>query len=128
MPEKILSVLKSLIAFDFGFNISDEERNYSVRVYEGEDVWVAAVSYIPFVSAAVLLLRKNNSEFILDHSKQALILVLLVLLTTMILSSILRLIILVILVFLIILSTYKAVSGKKFYIPLVTQLARLVEI
>ncbi len=128
MLEKILSSLKWLIPFNFGFGASDEGSAYSVPQYGGEDAWVAAVSYVPLASAVVLLLRKSNSDFILQHAKQALILTILALITLVILSSTLRLLIEAIWVFLIVLSAYKAFTGRKFYIPFITELARLIEI
>ena len=128
MLEKILYSLKWLIPFNFGFESSDDNSTYSVPKYEGEDAWVAAVSYVPLASAVILLLRKSNSDFILQHAKQALILTILALITLVILSSILRLLIEAVWVFLIVLSAYKAFTGRKLYIPFITELARLIEI
>lgn len=128
MVEKLLSVLKLLASFKVNLKTSDEEAFHQVREYEGEDAWIAAVSYIPLVSAAILLLRKDNSEFILTHSKQALILTTFALLIYMLLPQLISLILDGILVLLMAISVYKAFSGKKFYIPLVTELALLVEV
>ena len=128
MLEKLLSILKLLVPLDFTSGISGEERSYSAREYEGEDTWVAAASYIPFVCAAILLLRKDNSEFVSDHAKQALVLVILALLVFMLIPSPTRLIIDGVLILLLVISVYRALQGRKYYIPVVTQLSRLIEI
>ncbi len=127
MLEKLLSALKRAVPFDFA-GASPEEGALQVREYEGEDAWVAAASYIPLVSAAILLIRKDNSEFILTHSKQALILTILALLIFMLLPLLIRLILDGILVLLMIVSAYKAFTGKKIYIPLVTDIAGSIDI
>jgi uncharacterized membrane protein len=126
--EKILSSLKWLIPFNFGFGSPEAESAYSVPQYGGEDAWVASISYVPLISAVILLLRKNNSDFILQHAKQSLILTILALITLVVFSSTLRLLIEAIWVFLIVLSAYKAFSGRKLYIPFITEIARLIEI
>ena len=128
MLEKLISILKLLVPFDFVSGVSGEERRYSVREYEGEDTWVAAASYIPFVCAAILLLRKDNSEFVSDHAKQALVLVILALLVFMLIPSPIRLIISAILILLLVVSVYRALQGRKYYIPGVSELSRLIEI
>ena len=109
-------------------DVSLGNQNYSVREYAGEDAWVAAATYIPFVSAAVLLLRKENSEFVLTHAKQALVLTILILLCIMLLSPLPKFVLLIVLTGALIFGSYKAFSGKKFYIPGITELARWTEI
>lgn len=72
--EILISTLKGFLksAFDFGF--FSREGIYSVRKIVKQDTVAAAVSYVPLVSPAILLLRKRNSDFVISHSKQALVL------------------------------------------------------
>lgn len=126
--EKLLSAIQWVIPFDVNPPEPSEGSTAVARSYTGEDAWVAAVSYIPFVSAAILLLRKDNSEFVLYHAKQAVVLIVLTLLFLAVLSSILRLVLVAILVLIMIISAYRALAGKKFYVPLVTELARWIEL
>ncbi len=126
--DKIISTLKKIIDYYVGQLRADNIANYQTRQYEGEDVIVAVASYIPFVSAAILILRKGNSEFVLVHSKQALILTILLLLSLMILPSLAKLLISSLLILMTVISAYKALVGRTFYIPLVSQLAMLVEV
>lgn len=128
MIEKLLSYIKWIVPFDYDPVAENEDSFLHAKRYRGEDVWVAAVSYIPFFSAAILLLRKNNSEFVLTHAKQSLILTIFTLLIYMLLPVVLKIILDLVLVLLMILSVYMALAGRKFYIPLVTELANLLEI
>ena len=126
MFNKIRTLLEWLIPFDFGINNNQEE--LQVPRYRGEDVWIATVCYLPLVSAAVIVLRRNNSDFVLNHSKQALILSILFLLVFMILSSWLRILAEAAILSLIIISVYKAFNGRKIYIPLITEVSQFIEI
>ena len=99
-----------------------------VRTYSGEDTWIACVSYIPFISAAVLLLRKNNSEFVSFHARQALVILIIVILALMLLPLILKMLAAVVGYGLLVYGAYYALSGRKWYLPIVTELARTIEI
>ena len=72
--EIIISILKGFLKYAFDFGFSSREGVYSVRKIVKQDTVAAAVSYVPLVSPAILLLRKRNSDFVISHSKQALIL------------------------------------------------------
>ena len=126
MFQKIISTIKWLIPFDL-FS-SGQDNAFSAPIQNKEEIIVAGMSYIPLVSAAVLLLRKDNTDFIQQHAKQSLILTIFALLVFMILPSIFRLVVEVIIIFLIVFSAYKALSGRKVYVPFVSELARWVEI
>ncbi|OGY28069.1 MAG: hypothetical protein A2Z42_02515 [Candidatus Woykebacteria bacterium RBG_19FT_COMBO_43_10] len=99
-----------------------------VRTYSGEDTWIASVSYVPFVSAAVLVLRKNNSEFVSFHARQALVILIIVILALMLLPLILKMLAAVVGYGLLVYGAYYALSGRKWYLPIVTELARTIEI
>ncbi|MEX1131195.1 MAG: hypothetical protein WED59_04250 [Candidatus Woykebacteria bacterium] len=123
------SILQRLVPSNFNKSVGGSESgSHDVREYFGEDALVAALSYMPLASAAIILLRKDNSEFVLYHSKQALILILFIILSFFLIPSIFKLPVVGILMVASITSVYRALSGKKFYIPAVTELARLVEI
>jgi len=99
-----------------------------VRTYSGEDTWIASVAYVPFVSAAVLVLRKNNSEFVSFHARQALVILIIVILALMLLPLILKMLAAVVGYGLLVYGAYYALSGRKWYLPIVTELARTIEI
>jgi uncharacterized membrane protein len=98
------------------------------RQYEGEDLLIAAVSYIPFLSAGVLLLRKQNSEFVSYHAKMAIVLLVFTLLAFGLLPGFLRWVGLVAGLIVSAYSAYKAYKGDKLYIPLISKLAQTIEI
>jgi len=98
-----------------------------VRTYSGEDTWIASVAYVPFVSAAVLVLRKNNSEFVSFHARQALVILIIVILALMLLPLILKMLAAVVGYGLLVYGAYYALSGRKWYLPIVTELARTIE-
>ena len=99
-----------------------------VRTYSGEDTWIACVSYIPFISAAVLLLRKNNSEFVSFHARQALVILIIVILAIILAPLILlKMLAAVVGYGLLVYGAYYALSGRKWYLPIVTELARTIE-
>ena len=99
-----------------------------VRTYSGEDTWIASVAYIPFVCAAVLVLRKNNSEFVSFHARQALVILIIVILALMLLPLILKMLAAVVGYGLLVYGAYYALLGRKWYLPIVTELARTIEI
>ena len=125
MLKKIIANLKWLIPFDI---FSKEENVFSAPIQNREEIIVAGVSYIPLASAAILLLRKDNTDFIQQHAKQSLILMIFALLVFMLLSSVLRFLLELIIIFYIIFSAYKALSGRKVYIPLITEISRFIEL
>ena len=99
-----------------------------VRTYSGEDTWIASVAYVPFVSAAVLVLRKNNSEFVSFHARQALVILIIVILGLRLLPLVLKMLAAVVGYGLLVYGAYYALSGRKWYLPIVTELARTIEI
>ena len=94
-----------------------------VRTYSGEETWVASASYIPFISAAVLLLRKNNSEFVSFHARLALVILLISIFALILLPVILTIISSIVVYLLLVYGAYQAVRGKKWYLPVVTEIA-----
>ncbi len=99
-----------------------------VRTYSGEETWIASLSYIPFVSAAVLMLRKNNSEFVSFHARQALVILIIMILALMLLPWILKWLAAIIAHGLLVYGAYYALLGRKWYLPIVTEIARTIEI
>ena len=171
--ESFFSTLKGFFKAALGFGLSDQEGVYSVKKLVKQDTIVAAVSYIPFVSPAVLLLREKNSDFVIIHAKQALILshftvlavilapylilflrgsLLIFLLVTIhksftdraqlplafivgalflvsvVFSEYIVTITISLLVLYLIFSVYRALSGKRIYIPVFTEIASMVDI
>ncbi|MCH7641570.1 hypothetical protein IID22_05245 [Patescibacteria group bacterium] len=72
--ESFFATLKGFLNATLGFGLSDQKGVYSVKKLVKQDTFAAAISYIPFVSPVILLLRKSNSDFVIIHAKQALIL------------------------------------------------------
>lgn len=68
--KSLFVILKRFVGAALNFGFSSQEGVNSSK----QDKMAAAVSYIPLVSPAILLLRKNNSNFVVSHSKQALLL------------------------------------------------------
>lgn len=99
-----------------------------VRTYSGEETWVASASYIPFISAAVLLLRKNNSEFVSFHARLALVILLISIFALILLPVILKIIAAIIVYMLLVYGAYQAVRGKKWYLPVVTEIANTFDL
>lgn len=94
-----------------------------VRTYSGEETWVASASYIPFISAAVLILRKSNSEFVSFHARMALVILLISIFALVILPAILKIIVAILVYMLLVFGAYQAVRGRKWYMPIVTEIA-----
>jgi len=105
-----------------------EEDSQFVRTYSGQDTLFAAFCYVPFVSAAILVLRKENNEFVSFHARQSLVLLLLGIFALLLLPSFLKLLAAAVIAFLLIFGVYKALKGMKWYFPLVTDLANSIEI
>jgi uncharacterized membrane protein len=99
-----------------------------VKTYTGEDTNVATYAYLPFISAVILVFRKDNSEFVSFHARQALVLLLITLLALLFLGGFLRVIVLVVFFILFVFGAYKASRGEKWYFPLVSELANTIEI
>ncbi len=102
---------------------SEVQEDIFVRTYTGEDTWVASALYIPFISAAVLLLRKNNSEFVSFHARQSLVLLLFAIFALVLLPAILKIIVAIIAYMLFVYGAYHAIRGKKWYMPVVTEIS-----
>ena len=100
-----------------------------VKTYSGEETKAATYAYIPFVSAIILLVfRKENSEFVSFHARQALVLLLLALLALLALPGFLKVIALAVFYVIFVFGAYKASRGEKWYLPLVNELANTIEI
>jgi len=105
----------------------DSEKQF-VRQYTGEDTWVASASYFPFVSAAVILLRKNNSEFVSFHARQALVVLVLSLFAFMVVPSIAKLIVGIAAYTILVYGAFRALQGRKWYLPIVTEVANTIDL
>lgn len=101
---------------------------YVVKTYYGEDTWVASASYIPFVSAAVLVLRKNNNEFVSFHARQALVILLFATVIFVLLPSILKFFFAIIVYMILVYGAYQAIRGRKWFFPIVTQIANTFDL
>jgi len=104
----------------------DEEASL-VRIYSGQDTILAAVSYVPFVSAGILVLRKGNSEFVSFHARQALVMALITALLLMLSPGFLKLLAAILACVLLIFGTFRALQGRKWYLPFITELANTIE-
>jgi uncharacterized membrane protein len=96
--------------------------------YEGTDTLIAASSYLYFVSAAILLIRKNNSDFVRFHSKQAFVILIAALLSTLLLPLILKIAANLVLFGFSAYGAYRAYQGFRWYLPFVTELANSIEV
>ena len=105
-----------------------EEGSRLVREYTGEDTIVAAISYVPFVCAAVLVLRRENSEFVSFHARQALVILLITALLLLLTPDFLKWLVAIAGSTLLIFGTYRALQGRKWYFPVVTELANTIEL
>jgi len=105
----------------------DSEKQF-VRQYTGEDTWVASASYFPFVCAAVILLRKNNSEFVSFHARQALVVLVLSLFAFMVVPSIAKLIVGIAAYTTLVYGAFRALQGRKWYLPIVTEVANTIDL
>lgn len=92
----------------------------------GERLW-AAGSYIYFVSAAVLLLRKDNSDFVIFHAKHAIIFLLLTILFFLI-PGWPKVVLSLILISIEMIAVYLALAGKRYTVPFLTNLVRNFDI
>jgi len=97
-----------------------------VKRYSGEDTRIAAATYFPFVSTIVILLRKNNSEFVSFHAHQALVLLLIALLGIIIVPGPGKLIVFIAVYTLLVYGAYIALQGRKWYLPIVTEIANTI--
>jgi len=95
---------------------------------EGEDKYVASAAYLYFVSAAILTLRKNNSEFVTFHARQAFVLLLLAIVAFVFLAGIWRIIFSIGVLAINIYGAYQALNGRKWNIPYLTQIANSIDI
>ena len=105
----------------------DGEKQF-VRQYTGEDTWVASASYFPFVSAAVILLRKNNSEFVSFHARQALVVLVISLFAFVVVPSIAKLIVGIAAYTILVFGAFRALQGRKWYLPVVTEVANTIDL
>ena len=105
-----------------------ESEKQFARQYTGEDTWVASASYFPFVSAAVILLRKNNSEFVSFHARQALVVLVISLFAFMVVPSIAKLIVGIAAYTILVYGAFRALQGRKWYLPIVTEVANTIDL
>jgi len=119
--------LKSKINALFSQTFKEKDKQF-VRVYTGEDTFIAAISYLPFISTVILLLRKENSEFVSFHARQALVLLVIFALGILILPLAAKLIVFIVGFTLLVYGGYVAINGKKWYLPIVTELANTIEL
>lgn len=119
--------LKSKINSLFAHTFKENDKQF-VKVYSGHDTYIAAISYFPFISAVILLLRKENSEFVSFHARQALVLLVVSAFGLLILPVAAKLIVFIAVFALLVYGGYIAVNGKKWYLPLVTELANTMEL
>lgn len=119
--------LKSKINSLFSQTFKEDDKQF-VRVYTGEDTFIAAISYFPPISTVILLLRKENSEFVSFHARQALVLLVIFALGILILPLAAKLIVFIVGFTLLVYGGYVAINGKKWYLPIVTELANTIEL
>lgn len=93
-----------------------------------EDIFISTICYIPIVSALVLFLRNRNSEYVLFHAKQSLLIVLVSALGLMLLPFYLKTTLAIVTAGVLLYGAYQATRGKKWYFPVITELARDVEL
>jgi len=125
---KINDLLKKVIAFVVHLSVSKNGEDIQVSRYQGRDSWVAAASYIPLASMAILVLRKNNSDFVLEHAKQSLILFILLILVLILLPGIIKFLPGFAISTLMIGSAYLSFTGRRVHIPWVSEVSRLISI
>ncbi len=98
-----------------------------VKQYDGQDRWVAAASYLYFVSAAILVIRRDNSEFVIVHCRQAFLLLLGAILSFVFLPGIWKFIANGGILCLNLFGAYQAYRGFKWNIPYLTDIANSIE-
>jgi len=123
MKEKLSSILIYIRKL-----FKSEEESELVRTYSGQDTVVAAFSYVPFVSAAILVLRKENNEFVSFHARQSLVILLISIFALLFLPPFFKLIAAVLVTLLLSFGVYKALNGRKWYLPLVTDLGNSIDL
>ena len=129
MESLFIGVVRRARVFFQSISSRRGEGSTLVKTYSGEETKVATYSYLPFVSAIVLLVfRKENSEFVSFHARQALVLCLLAILVILIVPSFLKIIAVVVLYVIFVFGAYKASRGEKWYLPLVNEIANTIEI
>lgn len=128
MTTKIKDLLKEVIIFVVSLSVSKSGEDLQVRKYEGEDIWFATIGYIPLASTAILVLRKNNSDFVLDHAKQSLILSILLILILILLPESIKLLLGLAVLILMLVSAFISFTGRRVYIPLITEVSRFIVI
>lgn len=98
------------------------------RTYYGQETWVASAVYIPFIAPAVLILRKNNSEFVSFHARQSLVILIIAVFALLLLPTTLKMITAILAYAVLVFGAYQAIRGRKWYLPIVTELARTIEL
>lgn len=128
MIKKINNLLKEGVFFVLSLRMLKTKEDFKIRKYEGEDAWVAAFSYIPLVSTAILVLRKDNSDFVLGHAKQALILSIGLIVVFLIFPVSVKIVVGSAILIIMIISGYLSFTGKRVYIPFITEISKLIVI
>ena len=126
--EKIKEFLNPILNYLRGQFSRGNRGSALVRTYSGEETWIASASYIPFISAAVLVLRKNNSEFVSFHARHALVILIISILALLLLPMVLKMVAAVAAYAILVYGAYQAIRGRKWYLPIVTELAQTFDI
>jgi uncharacterized membrane protein len=98
------------------------------RTYYGQETWVASAAYVPFIAPAILILRKDNSDFVSFHARQSLVILVITIFAILLLPTALKVLIAIFAYAVMIFGAYQAIKGRKWYLPVVTELARTIEL
>ncbi|MDP2671024.1 MAG: hypothetical protein Q8P13_00980 [bacterium] len=108
--------------------LSSNEEVVVAEKYEGSDKVIACLAYVYFVSAAVLLLRHDNSEFVRFHAKQAFVLLIIALLVLLIAPGTWKYGLNGALFLVALYGAVRAFQGRRWTVPYFTSIANSIEI
>ena len=123
-----------MLAFRNLNGLKPETRIQPSQNYSDSDRWIAAASYFYFVSAIILLLRKNKSEFVNFHARQGLVIFILALIFWLLpsifgfLPNILGILVNATLLALIILAAVRAYRSDRWKIPYIADIANSIDL
>lgn len=126
--EKYFYKLLERVRFFLKLAFSGQDNPALVRQYTGEDTKIAALVYIPFVCLAVLLLRKDNSEFVSFHAKHALVLLLIAIFAILLSPKFIKSLAIMAVYAVFVYGAFEASKGRKWYFPGVTELANTIDV